>query len=377
MFDIAIIGSGPAGATLARLLGHDMKIALFEKRDTDDDGRYPKNEKCCGGLLAPDAQRALAVLSLGLPRHILVDPQLFAVHSIDLATGQARHYQRHYLNIDRRRFDAWLRSLVPERVTSFPAGLVTAVTRGPRGFIVSYRSKGRALAIEARLVVGADGARSLLRNNLLAGREPARRYFAIQEWFDLPDSPPFFSAFFDPAITDFYAWSIPKNGACVVGAALDPARRPVEKFELLKQKLRERGMLLGAAVKRHSAFLLRPLSRAAVISGRDGLLPIGEAAGLVSPSSGEGLSFALESASLLATAIRSHGLECGPAYDRALGGLRRKIALKILKAPVLYTPWIRRAVMASGALSVELVPAVTGAAAVVPALGSVPPTINP
>lgn len=353
MFDIAIIGAGPAGSTVARLLGGYCKIALFEKRDLERGNPCARNEKCCGGLLAPDAQKALAALSLGLPRSVIVDPQLFAVRSLDLASGHERYYQRHYINIDRLLFDRWLYSLVPEGVARLSSCLISEIVRGPRGFTLRYTKKGRPGTLEAHLVIGADGARSLVRS-LLAGSENARRYFAIEEWFACPAGPPFYSAFFDPDITDFYAWTIPKNGELIVGAALDPEREPLKKFELLKSKLRERGLSLSRPVKKRSAFLLRPRGPGSIILGRRGLALAGEAAGLVSPSSGEGLSFALESAVLLASAILRHGDDFEKPYARAAAGLRRKILFKIMKSPFMYNPPLRRAIMGSGMRSIKM-----------------------
>lgn len=40
--------------------------------------------KPCGGLLSEDAQRSLARYDITLPKDVLVDPQIFAVKTIDL-----------------------------------------------------------------------------------------------------------------------------------------------------------------------------------------------------------------------------------------------------------------------------------------------------
>lgn len=62
MFDIAVIGAGPAGATFARLMaGQGLNILLL-------DGQEEHNSKPCGGLLAPDAQKALAHFDLFCPK---------------------------------------------------------------------------------------------------------------------------------------------------------------------------------------------------------------------------------------------------------------------------------------------------------------------
>lgn len=94
-YDLAIVGSGPAGATLARLMDSGMRIAIIDKKQHGS-GSF---EKPCGGLLAPDAQKALSRYDITLPKDVLVDPQIFSVKTIDLASGLTRHYQRCYLSL--------------------------------------------------------------------------------------------------------------------------------------------------------------------------------------------------------------------------------------------------------------------------------------
>lgn len=115
IYDFAIIGAGPAGATLARLLGKHKHTLIIDKKGKDMDGF----SKPCGGLLSPDAQKALSHFDLTLPKNVLVDPQIFAVKTIDLQSGISRYYQRFYLNLDRQKFDHWLISLIPSEVTLY------------------------------------------------------------------------------------------------------------------------------------------------------------------------------------------------------------------------------------------------------------------
>jgi len=104
MYDIAIIGGGPAGSTLARLIGSKYRVLLLEKRSFQGN-MLRASEKCCGGLLDPDVQRMMARFGLGIPKSVLISPQMFAVRTIDINSGVERYYQRHYINIDRNEFD--------------------------------------------------------------------------------------------------------------------------------------------------------------------------------------------------------------------------------------------------------------------------------
>jgi flavin-dependent dehydrogenase len=104
-YDVAVCGAGPAGAAFAMTAPKNMKILLL-------DGSYAP--KPCGGLLAPDAQKALASFELTLPKDILVDPQIFSVRTIDMRSGDVRRYQRMYINVDRDKFDNWMVSQAGE-----------------------------------------------------------------------------------------------------------------------------------------------------------------------------------------------------------------------------------------------------------------------
>ena len=126
LYDVLIVGAGPAGSTLARMLGgRGRRILLLN-------GQTPGKPKVCGGLLAPDAQKVLAAFDLTLPKSVLVDPQIFSVKTIDAEADLVRYYSRFYINADRGKFDDWLRSLVPQDV-DVAAVRCTALERMPDG----------------------------------------------------------------------------------------------------------------------------------------------------------------------------------------------------------------------------------------------------
>ncbi|RPJ05535.1 MAG: FAD-binding protein [Spirochaetaceae bacterium] len=360
-FDIAIIGGGPAGATLARLLGDCFRVAIIDKRNLEEhSGRtttIAASEKCCGGLVAPDAQAALAQMGLGLPRHVLAGPQLFMVKSIDLQTGLERFYHRHYININRPDFDRWLFSMINDCVHCFTESLVISIKSCDPGFSILFRHAGITREINAETVIGADGARSIVRRLLYPGKKPSRIYYAMQEWFKVQESQPYFSAIFDPEITDYYAWTIPKDDCLILGAALEIRNKPLDKMKLLRKKLEARGMVFGKMIRRKASFLQRPASGHDVFFGRDNAFLIGEAAGFVSPSSGEGLSYAMRSAMHLADRMlnRRSSRDCfyGWGFPKQ-SRMKRIIAGKCFKSAVIFNPFIRNIIMRTGAGSLKM-----------------------
>lgn len=100
--------------------------------------------------------------------------------------------------------------------------------------------------------------------------------------------------------------------------------------------------------------LYRPRRPSHIALGARRVALVGEAAGFVSPSSAEGVSSALRSASALAAALASGVDGWAARYRAETAALRRNVLLKNLKAPILYAPALRRAILASGIGAIEV-----------------------
>ena len=347
-FDIAIIGGGPAGATLARLLDEKFRVVIIDGK-TDDENSF---HKCCGGLLSPDAQKAFAEFDLTLPKDLLVDPQIFSVRTIDLQTKKERHYQRFYMNLDRHRFDLWLEGLIPESVERIYGRCREIEKRDKLYYLNCMVNDGTERTVSAKIIVGADGGNSMVRKYLYPQKE-IRRYTAIQQWFREENAKPFYSCIFDPATSDCCSWSISKDNVFIYGGAFEPKDCRM-MFEIQKQRLSDYGFKFGEILKTEACVVLRPKSPFDICTGKDNAFLIGEAAGLISPSSLEGISFAVNSARILAEVLNRNSSSAEKAYGIKIIPMRIKIFAKVLKCPFMYVPALRKLVMKSGLGSIRI-----------------------
>jgi len=354
MYDIVIVGAGPAGATLARLLGKKYKILVVDRRQLLDMNIKSGFEKCCGGLVAPDAQQMLAKFGLGIPQEILVGPQLFTVRTIDIQNNIEQYYQRHYINVDREKFDKWLVSLIPSEVVIASEAVFKGYEMINDHIKVQYIQQGKEQTVCTKFLVGADGAFSTVRRKISSGAPKPKTYISIQEYYKMENSSPYFSSIFDEDITDFYSWTIPKDDLLVLGTAVMPKDKPYEKFMELKNKLISRGFEFGPCVKRNGAYLLRPEKLDQIYLGKAKVALIGEAAGWISPSSAEGLSYSFRSAYALANAMQQCPDNVIDEYYRNTNKLRINIKLKHLKSPFMYNPFLRKMAMKSGLMSMDV-----------------------
>jgi flavin-dependent dehydrogenase len=169
----------------------------------------------------------------------------------------------------------------------------------------------------------------------------------VQEWFRTDEDSAVYEAIFNPDVTDFFAWTIPKDGHILLGAALRKENAAVA-FAALKRSLARSCFAEDRRVKREGSLLVRPHRMSDIRLAGDHAFLIGEAAGLVSPSSGEGISYALKSGFRLARCFHHPETHLTSSYRFRMVGIRLRLLLKNLKSLVIYRSGLRRFVIRSG-----------------------------
>lgn len=347
MFDIAIIGLGPAGATISRLLSQNFKVIALDKNSRQNTGF----SKPCGGLLAPDAQKVLSQFNLTLPKSILADPQIFSVRTIDIKTGLLNHYQRFYINLQRFKFDRWLRSLIPSNVKTLYNYRCVKIEHNKDLFYITAVSDNKETVIEARYIVGADGANSIVRHALFPEFK-IKKYLSIQQWFKDYHPTPFYSCIFDSDLTNSYCWGLSKDNYFILGGAFNPKNAKLS-FEKLKQKIAAFGFNLENPIKTESCPIIKSGRFYNFCHGKKNVFLIGEAAGFISPSSFEGISYALKSAFALSEVLNRNTNNPFKEYKKATRAIRLKIFIKNFKSSVIFCPFLRKLIMKSGIKSIK------------------------
>jgi flavin-dependent dehydrogenase len=311
--NVAVVGGGPAGALLAFHLARDgARVTLF-------DASHPREKPCGGGVTA----KALALLPAAPGDDPLPGRRVAACrfesgegHAVEVALA------RPVVVASRLDLDAWLLRRAIAAGARHVAERVTGVERG-----VVEAGGGRHAC---DLVVGADGAGSLVRRTFLAPTPPPRLAMATG-WFARGDAP--MVVRFTPGLAG-YLWLFPRPdhvgvGICAPLGAV-PTRDLVARLE--SEAARSFPALLEPDNGRYAHTIPSPSAdprSIAEIAG-DGWALVGDAAALADPITGEGIYYALRSAGLLAAALR----EGRPGRDYAARALA-DFGADLLKAAAL------------------------------------------
>jgi geranylgeranyl reductase family protein len=305
VWDVAVVGAGPAGAAAAlRVLGlrPDARVLLLDRAD------FPR-DKACGDGIAPHALQVLAGLDVHDPAADFSPVHRLRLRSPAGATVAGEMRRPAYV-IPRRIFDARLVAAARAR----GAVLHRHTVRRVEQFTDRVELDG---AYAARAVVGADGAESAVRRALGVDRNPPGHLaVALRAYAPAPAGTPEQRLMLTAEGWPAYAWSFPiGDGRANVGYGEVLAGAPVSRARLLARLTELLGIPADALQACRAHHL--PLSswRPAHRDGR--VLLAGDAASLINPFTGEGIYYAVLSGAL-AGAAALNGAGAGVVYRRAL-----------------------------------------------------------
>ena len=345
-WDIAVVGAGPAGSVMAaELAKNGARVLIF-------DHSHPR-AKPCSGFLKKEVFDNYPPAARFDQRRPFVGPWSYTSPSGHTFTISDEQAATHFELSARRDFDEYLIRTAVEQGANWIKEKVVGIRRKGTGWEIDTDRRAWA----AGALVGADGARSIVRKQLAGPIKKGDLVVGIGRTYEGIEQEELQIRFFK---TGGVGFALPGYGFCQIAIAqrLNTARR-------LMQKMRDFcDSPAGGRDGPYTSWVAlqpSPVSRDFFkidCSGESYCL-IGDAAGHCDPLNGEGIPFAVHGALLAADAFLKGNLGGFDERWRDVYGSRlEQGAAKARRAP---SPWIQDLTGWAFSRSPSLVDAVAGA----------------
>ena len=310
MYDVIVIGAGPAGSTAAKTLAENgYKVLLVERH------KMPRYKSCSGQLIKKSLDLVQTYFGEAVPVSTMCVPTENRGMIFTDDKGKSFRFEQPGLNVWRSSFDKWLAdkaALTGVEVRDCTSALSCKEHNG----LVTVSLKGEDNYTEqAKYVINCEGVTGTLKRKILNCDLP---YITTYQTFNegsIDLDYHFFHAYLQPELSEYDAWFNVKDNQLVLGVSVKDNSKAEYYYSCFISYMKEHHNLrIDKQLKVDKWLMPHILPGCAIDYGVGQVLFAGEIAGFLNPM-GEGISAGMESGYCAAKAIISHYDNLDLVYD--------------------------------------------------------------
>lgn len=298
MYDVIVVGAGPAGCTAAKILAESgCKVLLTEKF------KLPRYKSCSGQLIEKTLKLTREYFGSSVPGSVTCSPSENRGMVFTDDKGSVSRFEQSGLNVWRGSFDNWLAELAVKAGAEL-RDETSAVAAEDNGSEVSMTLKGRGAYTErTRYVIDCEGAVGALKAKLTGAKTP---YILTYQTFNqgkIELDHHYFYAFLQSELSEYDAWFNVKDDMLVLGVAVKNKSKVGDCYaKFISYMEQNHGLNIDKQLNIDRWIMPHIRPGCAVDYGVGNVLFAGETAGFLNPM-GEGVSAAMESGYHAAVAV--------------------------------------------------------------------------
>lgn len=301
MYDVIVVGAGPAGSTATKTLADNgYKVLLVEKF------KMPRYKSCSGQLIKKSMDLVQEYYGEPVPASTMCVPTENRGMIFTDDKGKSFRFEQDGLNVWRSSFDKWLADKAAQSGAEV-RDHTAVLSCGEENGIVTVRLKGEQTYTEqARYVIDAEGVIGTLKRKLLGGDPQYITTYQTYNQGSIDLDYHFFHAYLQPELSEYDAWFNVKDNQLVLGVSVKDGSKAEYYYDRFIAYMKEKHNLrIDKQLKTDKWLMPHIRPGCAIDYGVGRVLFVGEIAGFLNPM-GEGISAGMESGYHAANAIMQH-----------------------------------------------------------------------
>lgn len=302
IYDVIVVGAGPAGSTAAKTLADcGRKVLLVEKM------KLPRYKSCSGQLIKKTLDLVDKYYGVPVPESVTCFPPENRGMIFTDDKGKEYRFEQPGLNVWRSSFDKWLTDrAVMSGAELRDQTMAISCTETDGTVTVALRCGDKEYKEQAGYVIICDGAAGMLKSRIMNRNYPHIVTYQTYNEGSIKLDHHYFYAYLQPELSEYDAWFNVKDNQLVLGVSVKDVKN-AEMYHARFIDYMKKNFDLRIEKQLKTDKWLMPYVRPGcnVDYGKGRIFFAGETAGFLNPM-GEGISAGLESGHCIGKAIANN-----------------------------------------------------------------------